>query len=228
MHVVLGGNGSLGRLLAERSGEERLLVIDKMLRSEAPYEQLERDLTAPDSLSDMDWSAYPKIDKVSVLTGVNYGRGLLDISPEEWDTMFGVNVKGSLFAIRALLPQFAKDVSIVLCGSQNGVVGHEDRIGYGESKAALIHLAKNLTVEFAKMKERDIRVNAVSPSYILNEDTRVMLEETVQGELLRNKIPNRHFIHPECVVSTIQFLHSEGAVGIRGQNIVIDNGMTVV
>jgi NAD(P)-dependent dehydrogenase (short-subunit alcohol dehydrogenase family) len=227
MHVIIGGNGSLGRTLIRECPEEKILVIDKVTLQEASYDQIELDLSDPAYIYGLNLECYPKITKVSILTGINYGKGLFDILLSEWDEMFNVNVRGSFFVIKHLFQYFDRNVSVVLCGSQNGVVGHEDRIGYGESKSALIHLAKNLTVEFSKLQERDIRVNVVSPSYILTGETEYYLTQTVQGQLLRNKIPNRRFIDTECVVSTINFLHSNGSTGIRGQNIVIDNGLTI-
>ncbi|MGX7150812.1 SDR family NAD(P)-dependent oxidoreductase [Enterococcus ureasiticus] len=228
MHIIVGGNGSLGQDLIHQLSGESFLVIDKQINEISDYPQLQLDLSDMDAIDSLDLSEFPEITKVSILTGLNYAKGLMDIQLHEWDDMFAVNIKGTLFFIQKLLHYMAKKASIVFCSSQNGVVGHENRIGYGESKAALIHLAKNLTVEFAKMKQRDLRVNVVSPSYILNEKTEQYLTSSLQGHCLRAKIPNQTFITNESVTASILFLHQENASGIRGQNLVIDNGMTIV
>ena len=78
------------------------------------------------------------------------------------------------------------------------------------------------------MKQRDLRVNVVSPSYILNEKTKQYLTSTLQGQCLRAKIPNQTFITNESVIASILFLHQDSTAGIRGQNIMIDNGMTII
>lgn len=89
--------------------------------------------------------------------------------------------------IKELYPLFKEQVAIVLIGSQNGVVGHEQRIDYGPSKAALIQLAKNLTLDFEKDQEKDIKVNVVSPSYILNQSNKQLLTESFEGKKLLKK-----------------------------------------
>ncbi|MGF2106073.1 SDR family NAD(P)-dependent oxidoreductase [Enterococcus faecalis] len=228
MHVIIGGNGVLGQDLIQQLQGEEIFVIDKQINEHGDYPQLQLNVSDVSAIASLDLSELSKIKKVSILTGINYAKGLMDIQFQEWEDMFAVNIRGTLFLIQKLLHYMADKGSIVLCSSQNGVVGHENRIGYGESKAALIHLAKNLTVEFAKMKQRDLRVNVVSPSYILNEKTKQYLTSTLQGQCLRAKIPNQTFITNESVIASILFLHQDSTAGIRGQNIMIDNGMTII
>ncbi|MFG5465168.1 SDR family NAD(P)-dependent oxidoreductase [Enterococcus faecalis] len=228
MHVIIGGNGVLGQDLIQQLQGEEIFVIDKQINEHGDYPQLQLNVSDVSAIASLDLSELSKIKKVSILTGINYAKGLMDIQFQEWEDMFAVNIRGTLFLIQKLIHYMADKASIVLCSSQNGVVGHENRIGYGESKAALIHLAKNLTVEFAKMKQRDLRVNVVSPSYILNEKTKQYLTSTLQGQCLRAKIPNQTFITNESVIASILFLHQDSTAGIRGQNIMIDNGMTII
>ena len=214
MHVIIGGNGVLGQDLIQQLQGEEIFVIDKQINEHGDYPQLQLNVSDVSAIASLDLSELSKIKKVSILTGINYAKGLMDIQFQEWEDMFAVNIRGTLFLIQKLLHYMADKASIVLCSSQNGVVGHENRIGYGESKAALIHLAKNLTV--------------VSPSYILNEKTKQYLTSTLQGQCLRAKIPNQTFITNESVIASILFLHQDSTAGIRGQNIMIDNGMTII
>ncbi|ALS37691.1 NAD(P)-dependent dehydrogenase (short-subunit alcohol dehydrogenase family) [Enterococcus rotai] len=228
MHVIVGGNGPLGKRYCEMEEEHEILILDKKIESKVTYSQLSLDVLNDEQLEELDISGYSKIVRLTFFLGVNYSKSFFEVTNEEWDKMFDLNVSSVFKCIKKLYPYFSNDVSIVLCGSQNGVVGHENRMGYGESKAALIHLAKNLTVEFSKLNYKDVRINVVSPSYILTEKSQKFLEESMEGKILQNRIPNKKFISVDEVVSVMMFLHSAASKGIRGQNIVVDNGYTIV
>ncbi|TFJ44233.1 short-chain dehydrogenase [Carnobacterium divergens] len=168
------------------------------------------------------------IDNFVFSMGTNPLQSFYTISEETWDETFSVNLKSIVFIIKEFYSLMADNVSIVLIGSQNGVVGHEERIDYGSSKAAVIQLAKNLTIDFERDPEKDIKVNVVSPSYILNENNEKYLTETIQGKKLLKKIPLKKFVSLEDVISTMDFLLSEKSKAIRGQNIIVDYGYTIV
>ena len=61
---------------------------------------------------------------------------------EAWDKTFDINIKSFVFLLKSIYSSLSHRVSIVSVASQNGIVAHEDRIAYGTSKAALIHLTK--------------------------------------------------------------------------------------
>ncbi|WP_085389091.1 SDR family oxidoreductase, partial [Enterococcus faecalis] len=169
-----------------------------------------------------------KLDSLLFSVGINPFQSFYSIDEEIWDYTFSVNLKSIVFMIKELYPLFKEQVAIVLIGSQNGVVGHEQRIDYGPSKAALIQLAKNLTLDFEKDQEKDIKVNVVSPSYILNQSNKQLLTESFEGKKLLKKIPLKKFVQLEDVVAAIDFLLSERSKAIRGQNIIVDYGYTIV
>ncbi|MEI5994173.1 SDR family NAD(P)-dependent oxidoreductase [Candidatus Enterococcus mansonii] len=169
-----------------------------------------------------------KMDAIIFSIGINPIQSFYSISEETWDKTFSVNLKSIVFMIKELYLIFKEKVSIVFIGSQNGVVGHEHRIDYGPSKAALIQLAKNLTLDFEADKEKDIKVNVVSPSYILNQSNEELLTDSFEGKKLLKKIPLKKFVQLEDVVGTIDFLLSDCSKAIRGQNIIVDYGYTIV
>lgn len=160
-------------------------------------------------------------------SGVNYMNDVFSITIQDWNTTFDINVRSALFSIKNLYDYFSDEVSIVFVASQNGVVGHDKRLDYGTSKSALIHLVKNLSVDFSKVKENDIRINAVSPSYIKNKDNEQFMNSNL-GKSLLKRIPYRKFVLLRDVSQTINFLLSENSIAIRGQNIIVDYGYTIV
>ncbi len=95
--------------------------------------------------------------------------GIAKLKPvEQWDESsfdetFRLNVRGPFFLIQALVPLFANPASIVLNASINADIGMANASVYAASKAALLSLARNLSVELIG---RGVRVNAVSPGPI--------------------------------------------------------------
>lgn len=160
-------------------------------------------------------------------SGVNYMNDIFSINFEDWDRTFNINVRSALFSIKSLYSYFYDEVSLVFVASQNGVVGHDKRIDYGSSKSALIHLVKNLSVDFSKVREKDIRINCVSPSYIKNKDNEQYMESH-SGKVLLKRIPYKRFVLLRDISNTIEFLLSKNSIAIRGQNIIIDYGYTII
>ena len=96
--------------------------------------------------------------------GINYMNDTFGVTLRDWDNTFNINVRAALFSMKAIHRYLSDEASIVLIASQNGVVAHEKRIDYGPAKSALIHLAKNLSIDYARIEKKDIRVNTISPT----------------------------------------------------------------
>ncbi|WP_206911875.1 hypothetical protein IGL98_000188 [Enterococcus sp. DIV0840] len=233
--LIVGSAGYLGRSYIQMNKEKyRFWGIDKVKgdhNEEAVYKEFLADVTDLWSIKQVKEELEKesvKMDAIIFSIGINPIQSFYSISEETWDRTFSVNLKSVVVMIKELYPIFKEKVSIVLIGSQNGVVGHEQRIDYGPSKAALIQLAKNLTLDFEVDNEKDIKVNVVSPSYILNQSNEKLLTDSFEGKKLLKKIPLKKFVQLEDVVGTIDFLLSDYSKAIRGQNIIVDYGYTIV
>lgn len=167
-----------------------------------------------------------KINKIVFAVGINYCNDFFSTSLDQWEITFNVNITSFLFTLKNIYEFLDSRTSIVVIASSNGIVGHENRIEYGPSKAALIQLVKNLTIDFSSLKDKNIRINAVSPFYVKTKKNKEYLE-TYRGRKLVEKIPNKKFVTPEDVLNAIYFLLSDYSEAIRGQNIILDNGFTV-
>jgi NAD(P)-dependent dehydrogenase (short-subunit alcohol dehydrogenase family) len=115
------------------------------------------------------------------------GREMLgSVTEEQFDTIFGLNVRGTLFTVQKALPLFRDGGSIVMNGSIASVKGMPGMSVYGASKAALRSFARTWLVE---LKDRRIRVNVMSPGPI---DTPAM--ENMPPEMkeqFRSMIPRK-------------------------------------
>jgi NAD(P)-dependent dehydrogenase (short-subunit alcohol dehydrogenase family) len=148
-----------------------------------------------------------------------------DVTPERFDVSVGLTFRGTYFTVRCALPLLNDGATIVLVSSiaaRNGTAGHGI---YNASKAAVRSLARTLTVE---LKERGIRVNALSPG---PTDTRGFARFAGEraGDFrqhLAGVIPVGRIGRPEEVASAALFLASAESSFIAGIDLVVDGGMS--
>ncbi|MDI9232116.1 SDR family oxidoreductase [Staphylococcus caprae] len=133
-----------------------------------------------------------KLDNIIFCQGINYMKNFFDSTIETFNKTMDINLTSVYIALKVMYPYLNTTPSIVVLASQNGVVGHEDRIDYGSSKSALIHLVKNLSLDFAKYSNKDIKINALSPTYIANESNENYFNG-MKGKKLINNIPYKKF-----------------------------------
>jgi NAD(P)-dependent dehydrogenase (short-subunit alcohol dehydrogenase family) len=167
------------------------------------------------------------IDMLVNNAGVNIPKPAIQLSSEEWDTVFDTNLKGSFFLSTALARTWLDTDTagaIVNIASQAGIVGIEERAAYGTSKAGLIHLTKILALEWARNR---IRVNAVAPTFVRTELTESTLSRPDWAAELLGRIPMGRFGEPEDIVGAVAFLLSDAASLITGHTIAIDGGYTI-
>ncbi|MGT2948644.1 SDR family oxidoreductase [Streptococcus devriesei] len=160
-------------------------------------------------------------------SGINYMNNVFSVTSKDWDATFNVNVKAALFSMKAVYDYLSEKAAVVFIASQEGVVANSMRADHGPSKSALIHLAKNLSVDYSLVEDKDIRVNAISPFYIKTAANSDLLDSYF-GQRLQARIPYQKFVDLEDVSHSIQFLLSEQSKSIRGHNLILDYGYTIV
>lgn len=139
-----------------------------------------------------------------------------------------VNGLGSFYVSQSFarpLIQNNKRGSIILIGSMSGTIVNDPQPQsmYNMTKAGVIHLARSLACEWAKY---NIRVNTLSPGYILTPLTRnVISGHTEMKEAWESKIPMKRMAEPKEFVGSILYLASETASSYTtGHNLVVDGG----
>ena len=195
--VITGASSGIGRATAEHEG--RMLAVTGDV---AEAEAIER-------LFDRCESEFGDCDVLVNNAGMIDPKLLIDTTPEEWDRMFAVNVRGVYLASRrALRPMMARRVgAIVNVASISGVIGPEKFprfVSYNASKAAVIAMTEALAVE---VKGYGIRVNCVSPGSV---DTK-MWDEASGGAPAD--------MTPAEIAEVIAFLASEQSRPMNGQNV---------
>ena len=158
----------------------------------------------------------------------------LQISIEDWQACFDVNVSGVFYLMQQLMPVFKRKRSgnIVNIASNAGHVPRKGMLAYSASKAALISLSHNLALELAPF---NVRCNCVSPGSTDTPMLQAMLKDkaayasTILGQADRFKlgIPLNKIAQVEEVANSALFLASDLASHITMQDLVVDGGATL-
>ncbi len=162
------------------------------------------------------------LDNLILCAGIcRYGL-LQDLSEEDWDRIFAVNVKGIYTCVKAAMPAFlqAQKGSIVTVSSMWGQVGASCEAAYSATKGAVIALTKALAKELGPS---GIRVNCVAPGVILTDMCASVATE-VLAELAEETPVGRNG-KPEDVARAMEYL--AGAEFITGEVLAVNGGYVI-
>lgn len=151
-----------------------------------------------------------------------YFKKVEHVTPEEFDLVVGVNMRGTYFAsVEAAKCMFdSGGGTIINITSVTGIVPVERQGVYAGSKAAVHQLTKTMALEWAG---RGVRVNAIAPGWTATELTGDLLDSR-HGEGLRADIPMGRVAVPEDIVGAAVWLASDASRYVTGTIVVVDGG----
>ncbi len=171
-------------------------------------------------------SAFGRLDFAFNNAGTEGNQGnTVDCTPDNWDRVIDVNLKGVWLCMKYEIPQMLKQESagvIVNMSSIAGKIGFPGIPAYVASKHGVIGLTKTAALEYAKA---GVRINAVCPGVIQTP----MIDRFTHGEAqaraaLASGEPVGRVGKPEEISSAVLWLCSEGASFVTGHSLVIDGG----
>jgi NAD(P)-dependent dehydrogenase (short-subunit alcohol dehydrogenase family) len=171
-----------------------------------------------------------RIDVLVNNAGIAVRRPAFELSPDDWDAVLDVNLRGVFFVAQAvgrvMRDQVPQGGAIVNVASIMGLVGSTERAAYGASKGGVINLTRMLAAEWASLS---IRVNAVCPTFVDTPLTRPMFDARPEfhAEVL-HKTPLGRLATPDEVASAVVFLAGRGAAMVTGHALTVDGGWTAV
>jgi NAD(P)-dependent dehydrogenase (short-subunit alcohol dehydrogenase family) len=169
------------------------------------------------------------LDIVFANAGVAKYAVLGTITEELYDQTFGVNVKGLLFTVQKALPLLRDGASIILNASIVASKGLPSNSVYSATKAAVRSFARTWTTD---LKQRRIRVNAISPGAIDTPGLSELLASSEVGEqrkqLFSAAIPLGRLGTPDEIAKAVVFLASDDSSYVAGAELFVDGGFAQV
>ena len=244
--VVIGGAGGIGELIAAGLAKQgaRVAIASRNIQkleevahriqseSESEVVAFQVDVTDEQSVAQLVERVVSRFDTVDILVnsqGVNLKRPAAEFPVDDWDLMFGVNVKGIMLTCR----EFGK----VMIGKEKGKIINLSSVrgiratlwggneAYCATKGAVDMITRTLAAEWAPHK---INVNAIAPSLIYTELAARTLQDPERLQRYLANVPLKRVGQPKDVVGVCVFLASGASDFITGQVLYVDGGLTAV
>ena len=222
--MLTGSAGHLGRAVASAFAAlgANLLLVDRLADRLALVHggATERQLLVAADLLDQSQADHvvtagiDRFGRIDVLCnlagGFGMGEAVHETSDLTWNTMFDVNVRTLLHAVRAVVPRMIDGGGgkIVNVGAFSAQKGLAQMGAYCAAKASVIRLTEAMAGE---LRDKKINVNCVLPSIIDTPDNRSAMPDADSGR----------WVAPEDLASVIVFLSSQGARAIHGASVPV-------
>jgi 2-deoxy-D-gluconate 3-dehydrogenase len=235
---VSGASRGLGRemalTLAEAGADIALAArnIEALNETATLIKRMGREaLSCPMDISKLDdiersvndtVKAFGRIDILINNSGIAGEMAVADMTPEKWDQVLEVNLKGHVFCTKAIGRHMIKNKhgKIINIASIYGITGLIYNSSYCVAKAGLILFTKALALEWARY---NIQVNAICPGYFLTDLNREFFQTTT-GQKVINKIPMHRLAEPKEIRGATLLLASNTSSFITGSVLVVDGG----
>lgn len=237
--AITGGSSGIGLATAKRFVNEGAYVfITGRRKSElnAAVTEIGRNVTGGPGdvaeLADID-KLYTsvkeqkgKLDIIFANAGIGEFAPLGQITEDQFDRQFSVNVKGLLFTVQKALPLSQTGASIALNASIVSIKGNPATSVYSATKAAVRSFARIWAVD---LKDRKMRVNAISPGVIPTPGynalglTQDQIDQFVQGMI--SNAPSGRAGTPDEIAKAVAFLASDDASYVNGIELFVDGGL---
>ena len=212
---------------AHRSVDKLHALAQELSALSVPVLEVCADLSDPVQAKTMVDNVLEKFCQLDILvccSGLSHVGLVTDIDPQQWRTLFGVNVDGMHYCCQAVLPHMVhrKEGCILTVSSMWGQVGASCEVAYSATKGAVIAYTKALAQEVGPS---NIRVNCIAPGVIATEMNAHLSPEDLAA--LADETPLGRIGTPEECAACALFLASEGASFVTGQVLAPNGGLVI-
>jgi NAD(P)-dependent dehydrogenase (short-subunit alcohol dehydrogenase family) len=243
--VVTGGGRGIGFMIAQgfvEAGVKVYISSRKASDLEAAAKELSKygeciaipaDLSTEAGAKKLGDVIKAREEKLHILvnnSGATWGAPFEEFSNEAWDRVLNINVKGTFFVTRELMPLLKKTGSfedparIINIGSIAGFTTGGVAFSYGPSKAAVHHMTQNWASQFAKDW---ITVNAIAPGAFPSKMMAFITENPEVRKGMEARIPLKRIGSPEDAAGVAIFLSSRAGAYLTGTIIPLDGGTMI-
>jgi NAD(P)-dependent dehydrogenase (short-subunit alcohol dehydrogenase family) len=230
--VVTGAARGIGRAIVSAFLDEGATVVavdvDPSVADVPGVEPIVVDLAEPGAAAGMVARAEKVLGRIDVLVNnaaVMPDGPILDVSEDDWDRTFAVNVRAVFFASQAAARHMAAHGggAVVNLSSANAVRNESPEAPYNASKAAVIAMTRSFAHELGHL---GVRANCVAPGETLTPeeaDEMTPDDRAAEREYVR-RIPLRRLGRPAEQAAAVLFLASDEASFVSGETLVVDGG----
>ena len=232
--LVTGGSRGIGAAIAEKfAAQGNKVIINYRTNDSAAAAVAEKtgavalkaDVSNKADVEAMFEEIHKTVGKVDILVnnaGIEWDGLITDMSENEWDRVFDINVKGAFLCSKSAIGDMIskKCGRIVNVSSMWGIAGASCEVAYSASKAALIGFTKALAKELAPS---GITVNAVAPGCVDTDMMKHYTDEEMQGII--NEIPLGRMATPDEIADAVYFLSQNAFV--TGEVLSVNGGQIV-
>ena len=237
--LITGGNSGIGLATAKQFVKEGAYTFITGRRDPelaVAVKKIERNVTGVQgdvaNLGDLDRlfaqikREKGRLDIVFANAGGAQLAPLGKITEEHYDALFNSNVKGLLFTVQKALPLLPDGASIILNASvvASKAIASEWSV-YSATKAAVRSFARTWTTD---LRDRRIRVNAVSPGYTDTPPWHSIEAAEEQMKIISKSVPLGRFGTPDEIAKAVVFLASDDSSYITGAELFVDGGFAQV
>jgi NAD(P)-dependent dehydrogenase (short-subunit alcohol dehydrogenase family) len=236
--LITGGNSGIGLATAKQFVHEGAYVFITGRRDPElarAVEEIERNVTGVQgdvsNLADLDRlfaqikREKGRLDIVFANAGITTITPLGKITEERYDSLFNINVKSLLFTVQKALPLMPDGASIILNASIVASKGLPEWSVYSATKAAVRSFARTWTTD---LKDRRIRVNAVSPGFTDTAPWHSIETAEERMKTISNSVPLGRFGTPDEIAKAVVFLASDDSSYVTGTELFVDGGFAQV
>ncbi|MBW1699323.1 MAG: glucose 1-dehydrogenase [Deltaproteobacteria bacterium] len=241
--IVTGGNQGIGFAIAKglaMAGATVVIANRRAAEGQQAAETIRQegndataiatdisDRTSVDRMVSEVIAKYKRIDILVNNAGVIVRKPLEEISEEDWNYIFDINLKGMFFCSQSVGKEMIKKKKgkIINISSNVSEVVMPGRAIYSVSKAGVAHLTRALALEWAKY---NINVNALGPGPTITDINKKYFDEHPEDLKARiDSIPLARIGQPMDHVGAAIFLASGASDFVTGQNLLVDGGSTI-
>ena len=237
--LITGASRGIGKAIARKLAESGFCVyinyVNDEEKAQKTKEEIElsggkcvlakADLTK-DGCAEEIYKVTGDVDVLVLNASIQVRKKWNEITKEEFDIQMNCNFKSSLFLIQKYAEKMCKNKwgRIITVGSVQERKPHTDMLVYSSTKSALTLMAQSLALQLAK---DGVTVNSVAPGVIYTDRNTEALKDKVYANEVLAKIPTGFWGTPEDCAGLVDFLCSDEARYITGQNIFVDGGMGI-
>lgn len=168
---------------------------------------------------------YPRVDSLINVAGVNKRKKVETFTPEEYDFILDINLRGTFFLAQAMGQWMIteRQGSIITIDSLNTYAPLKGVLPYAMSKAGVSMMTRGLATEWG---EYGVRVNALAPGFILTAMTNKLWSDPTMQAWGKTNTPLRRLGVVDDMIGTAVFLASKASAFMTGQVLYVDGGFS--